>query len=227
MPYAAGESQGSAQPRLAQRPDDGRRPRSGRLPDRHLHGGGRKHHRRHHHSNHRQRPWRLQPVHLGVHRLPADPGGHHPGLWPPGRPLRPQARVLLRHRAFSWPAPSCAAWPGTCPPSSASASLQGCGAGAIQPVAATILGDIYTPAERGRIQGLVSSVFGVSAVIGPSLGAFLVAHTGWRAVFWVNVPIGIASIVMIAALPAGRGAASRAPDRLGRIAAAAARLRHA
>ncbi len=77
-------------------------------------------------------------------------------------------------------------------------AVQGCGAGAIQPVAATILGDIYTPAERGRIQGLVSSVFGVSAVIGPSMGAFLVEHTGWRAVFWVNVPIGIGSIAMIA-----------------------------
>ena len=45
-------------------------------------------------------------------------------------------------------------------------ALQGCGAGAIQPIAATILGDIYTPTERGRIQGLVSSVFGVSAVAG-------------------------------------------------------------
>jgi EmrB/QacA subfamily drug resistance transporter len=77
-------------------------------------------------------------------------------------------------------------------------ALQGCGAGAIQPIAATILGDIYLPAERGRIQGLVSSVFGVSAVIGPSLGAFLVAHLSWRVVFWVNVPIGIAAIVMIA-----------------------------
>ncbi len=78
-------------------------------------------------------------------------------------------------------------------------ALQGCGAGAIQPTAATILGDIYTPAERGRIQGLVSSVFGVSAVIGPSLGAFLVEHMSWRAVFWVNVPIGVGAIAMIAA----------------------------
>jgi EmrB/QacA subfamily drug resistance transporter len=77
-------------------------------------------------------------------------------------------------------------------------ALQGCGAGAIQPIAATILGDIYTPAERARIQGLVSSVFGVSAVIGPSLGAFLVHTLGWRSVFWVNVPIGFTSIVMIA-----------------------------
>ena len=65
-------------------------------------------------------------------------------------------------------------------------------------VASTILGDIYTPAERGRIQGVVSSVFGVSAVAGPSMGSFLVQHMSWRAVFWVNVPIGVASIVMIA-----------------------------
>jgi len=78
-------------------------------------------------------------------------------------------------------------------------AIQGCGAGAIQPTAATILGDIYTPSERGRIQGLVSSVFGVSAVVGPSLGAFLVQHMSWRVVFWVNVPIGVAAIAMIAA----------------------------
>lgn len=77
-------------------------------------------------------------------------------------------------------------------------AIQGCGAGAIQPIAATILGDIYKPAERGRVQGLVSSVFGVSAVVGPSLGAFLVQHVGWRAVFWVNIPFGIAAIAMIA-----------------------------
>lgn len=78
-------------------------------------------------------------------------------------------------------------------------ALQGCGAGGIQPIAATILGDIYTPAERGRVQGLVSSVFGVSAVVGPSLGAFLVEHFSWRLVFWVNVPIAAASIGMIGA----------------------------
>lgn len=78
-------------------------------------------------------------------------------------------------------------------------ALQGCGAGAIQPIAATVLGDIYTPAERGRVQGMVSSVFGVSAVIGPSLGALLVQHVGWRSVFWVNIPFGIAAVVMIGA----------------------------
>lgn len=77
-------------------------------------------------------------------------------------------------------------------------ALEGVGAGAIQPIAATILGDIYTPTERGKVQGLVSSVFGVSAVLGPSLGAFLIQYVSWRTVFWVNVPIGIAALVMLA-----------------------------
>ena len=76
-------------------------------------------------------------------------------------------------------------------------ALEGLGAGAIQPIAATILGDIYTPSERAHVQGLVSSVFGVSAVIGPSLGAFLIQHVSWPVVFWINVPIGLAAAAMI------------------------------
>src|SRR6478609_4373671 len=52
-------------------------------------------------------------------------------------------------------------------------AIQGMGAGAVQPVAYAIVGDIYTPTERAKVQGFLSSVFGVSAVIGPMLGAFL------------------------------------------------------
>jgi EmrB/QacA subfamily drug resistance transporter len=77
-------------------------------------------------------------------------------------------------------------------------ALQGFGAGGVQTIASTILGDIYTPVERGRVQGMVSSVFGVSAVVGPSLGAFLIEHVSWQAVFWVNLPIGAAAIAMLA-----------------------------
>ena len=55
---------------------------------------------------------------------------------------------------------------------------------------APIVGDIYTPAERARVQGYLSSVFGVSAIIGPALGAFIVEHVHWALVFWVNLPIG-------------------------------------
>jgi EmrB/QacA subfamily drug resistance transporter len=76
-------------------------------------------------------------------------------------------------------------------------ALQGFGAGGVQPIAQTICGDIYTPSERARVQGLISSVFGIAAVAGPSLGAFLVEHVGWRTVFWVNLPIGAAAFVMI------------------------------
>ena len=77
-------------------------------------------------------------------------------------------------------------------------AIQGVGAGAIQPIASTVIGDIYTPAERARVQGYLSSVFGVSAIVGPALGAFLVVHVNWAVVFWVNLPIGAASIAMFA-----------------------------
>ena len=74
--------------------------------------------------------------------------------------------------------------------------LQGAGAGAVQPIATTIVGDIYGPAERARIQGYISAVWGVAAVIGPTLGAFLVEHVSWSFVFWINLPIGAATFVM-------------------------------
>ena len=73
------------------------------------------------------------------------------------------------------------------------------GAGAVQPVAYAIVGDIYTPTERAKVQGFLSSVFGISAVIGPTLGAFLIEHTSWSAVFWVNLPIGALAMVMLGA----------------------------
>lgn len=77
-------------------------------------------------------------------------------------------------------------------------AIQGCGSGAIQPIAATVLGDVYTPAERAKVQGWSSSVFGVAAIVGPALGAFLVEHVHWSVVFWVNLPVGVAAIAMFA-----------------------------
>ncbi len=76
-------------------------------------------------------------------------------------------------------------------------ALQGCGAGAVQPIAYTIVGDIYTPVERARIQGMLSGVFGAAAIVGPSVGAFLVEAGNWRYVFWVNLPISAAAIAMV------------------------------
>lgn len=77
-------------------------------------------------------------------------------------------------------------------------ALQGLGAGAIMPVAVTIVADVYTPEERAKVQGYLSSVWGVSAVIGPALGAFFVEHIGWEYVFWLNLPIGIVAVTMLA-----------------------------
>jgi EmrB/QacA subfamily drug resistance transporter len=77
-------------------------------------------------------------------------------------------------------------------------ALQGIGAGGILPIAMTLVGDLYTPAERARIQGYLSGVWGTAAIIGPLLGAVLVAHLSWSLVFWVNVPIGLVAVTMLA-----------------------------
>jgi len=76
--------------------------------------------------------------------------------------------------------------------------LQGLGGGGVQPLASTIVGDLYTGKERARVQGYMSSTWGISAVAGPLLGAFIVQHVGWPAIFWVNVPFGILCIIIIA-----------------------------
>ncbi len=78
-------------------------------------------------------------------------------------------------------------------------AIQGLGAGAIQPIAWTVVGDIYSPRERASVQAYLSAVFGVSAIAGPLLGAFIVQHLHWALVFWVNIPIGIAAMVMLGA----------------------------
>ena len=76
-------------------------------------------------------------------------------------------------------------------------TLQGLGAGAIQPLAITIVGDIYEPADRARMQGWLSSIWGISAVAGPALGGFIVQHLSWSLVFWINLPIGAATVAIL------------------------------
>ncbi|QFT88683.1 Multidrug resistance protein 3 [Bacillus sp. THAF10] len=73
--------------------------------------------------------------------------------------------------------------------------IQGFGAGAVMPIASTIVGDMYTKEERAKIQGYLSSVWGISAVMGPAIGGLLVQYVSWRYVFWVNIPLGILAIV--------------------------------
>jgi EmrB/QacA subfamily drug resistance transporter len=73
--------------------------------------------------------------------------------------------------------------------------LQGLGAGSIQPVATTIVGDLYTPHERPRVQGWLSSVWGFAAIVGPLAGGVIVEAFSWHWIFWINVPVGILTIV--------------------------------
>ncbi|WP_378145941.1 MFS transporter [Cnuibacter sp. UC19_7] len=68
-------------------------------------------------------------------------------------------------------------------------ALQGLGAGAIQPMAITIAGDIYTVAERARVQGYIASVWAISSVVGPTLGGIFSEFVSWRWIFFVNVPL--------------------------------------
>lgn len=75
--------------------------------------------------------------------------------------------------------------------------IQGLGAGAVQPIATTIVGDIFTITERAKIQGYISSVWGVSSIIGPALGAFFVQYVHWSWIFWINVPIGLFAVAGI------------------------------
>ena len=76
-------------------------------------------------------------------------------------------------------------------------ALQGLGAGAIIPVSTTIIADLYSPADRARMQGYLGSVWGVAAVIGPALGAFIVQHLSWSIIFWINLPVGVLSIALL------------------------------
>ncbi len=78
-----------------------------------------------------------------------------------------------------------------------SRALQGIGAGAVLPVSITIVGDIYELAERGRVQGLLSSIWGVASIVGPLLGGFLVDNLSWHWVFFVNVPFGLVAIGLV------------------------------
>src|SRR4029453_10049118 len=70
-------------------------------------------------------------------------------------------------------------------------ALQGLGAGAVQPTAMTIIGDIYSVAERARVQGYVASVWAISAVVGPTLGGLFVDFLDWRWTFFVTIPLGL------------------------------------
>jgi len=95
-------------------------------------------------------------------------------------------------------------------------TLQGLGAGAVQPVAITIMGDIFELETRARVQGLFGAVWGISAVVGPAAGGFITDLISWRWVFYVNVPFGIVAAILLAAtLTESFERRERSPDYLG------------
>jgi EmrB/QacA subfamily drug resistance transporter len=75
--------------------------------------------------------------------------------------------------------------------------IQGIGAGSLFPVALAVIGDLFTPQERGKYQGLFGAVFGIAFVVGPLIGGFLTENVGWHWIFYVNIPIGIVSLIVI------------------------------
>jgi len=75
--------------------------------------------------------------------------------------------------------------------------VQGIGAGMITGVLFTIVGDIFSPQERGKYQGLFASVFGLASIFGPTFGGWLTDHWSWRACFYVNLPVGIIALLAL------------------------------
>lgn len=75
-------------------------------------------------------------------------------------------------------------------------AIQGIGAGATLPMVLTVIGDLFAVEERAKIQGLTSSVWGIAGIAGPVVGAFLTDQVSWRWVFLINVPFGLAGILI-------------------------------
>ncbi len=83
-------------------------------------------------------------------------------------------------------------------------ALQGLGGGGLMVGAQAIVGDIVSPRERGRYVGLFGAVFGVSSIVGPLLGGVFVDNLTWRWIFYINVPIGIVALVVVASQVPGK-----------------------
>jgi len=75
--------------------------------------------------------------------------------------------------------------------------VQGVGGGMLFATAFAVVGDLYAPLERGRIQGLFAAMFGFSSVVGPSLGGWITESASWRWVFYVNVPVGAVALATV------------------------------
>ncbi|MBM7645917.1 EmrB/QacA subfamily drug resistance transporter [Scopulibacillus daqui] len=77
-------------------------------------------------------------------------------------------------------------------------AIQGIGGGALMPISFTIIFDLFPPEKRGKMTGLIGAVFGISSIFGPLLGSYITEYINWHWVFYINLPIGVVSLCLIA-----------------------------
>lgn len=95
--------------------------------------------------------------------------------------------------------------------------VQGLGAGAVQPMAQTIVADVYDLAERAKVQGYMASVWAISSVVGPTLGGVFTTYLDWRWIFWVNLPLGALALLLMRRFTETHERTSRRIDVLGSV----------
>ncbi len=96
-------------------------------------------------------------------------------------------------------------------------ALQGLGGGGLMTLAQALIGEAVSPKERGRFQGWFGAVFALASTLGPVAGGFLTQHLGWRSIFWVNVPLGLAATAAAMRLQPARGTNTFVPDVVGTL----------